>query len=74
MRRCLGYSEVYCDARKRWLLAWKTDILRIAYYIFHILIPKSVLLVLFTFAPTSFDDTDLKSVIYRLQFWSLPRW
>ena len=21
-RRCLGYSKVYCDVRKRWLLAW----------------------------------------------------
>ena len=25
MRRCLGYSEVYCDARKRWLLAWNQN-------------------------------------------------
>ena len=35
----------------------KTDILRITYSIFSILIPKSVL-VSFKFAPTSFDDTD----------------
>ena len=35
----------------------KTDILRISYSIFIILIPKSVL-VFFTFASTSFDDTD----------------
>ena len=36
----------------------KTDILNITDSIFSILIPKSVL-VFFTFAPTSFDDTDL---------------
>ena len=41
----------------------KEDILRITYSIFSILIPKSVL-VFFTFAPTSFDDTDL--IIARL--------
>ena len=41
----------------------KTDILRITYSIFSILIPKSVL-VFFTFAPTSFDDTNL--IIARL--------
>ena len=35
----------------------KTDILRITYSIFSILIPKSVL-IFFTFGPTSFDDTD----------------
>ena len=35
----------------------KTDILRVSYSIFIILIPKSVL-VFFTFASTSFDDTD----------------
>ena len=36
----------------------ETDILRITYSILRILIPKSVL-VIFTFAHTSFDDTDL---------------
>ena len=41
----------------------KTDILRITYSIFSILIPKSVL-VFFTFGPTSFDDTNL--IIARL--------
>ena len=41
----------------------KTDILRITYSKFRILIPKSVL-VIFTFAPTSFGDTDL--IIARL--------
>ena len=41
----------------------KEDILRITYSIFSILIPKSVL-VFFTFAPTSFDDTYL--IIARL--------
>ena len=58
-RSRLGYSKVYCDVRKNG--SWhriKTDILRIAYSIFSILIPKSVL-VFFTFAPTSFGDTDL---------------
>ena len=35
----------------------KTDILCITYSIFSILISKSVL-ILFTFAPTSFDETD----------------
>ena len=58
-RRCLVNSKVYCDVRKR--SDWhgtKTDILNITYYIFHILIPKSVL-VFFTFAPTSFHGRDL---------------
>ena len=41
----------------------KTDILRITYSKFRILIPKSVL-VIFTFVPTSFGDTDL--IIARL--------
>ena len=35
----------------------KTDISRITYSVFSILIPKSAL-VFFTFGPTSFDDTD----------------
>ena len=58
-RSCLGYSKVYCDVRKNG--SWhriKIDILPITYSIFSILIPKSVL-VFFTFAPTSFGDTDL---------------
>ena len=57
-RGCLGYSKVYCDVEKDG--SWhgiKTDMLRITYSIFSILIPKS-LLVFFKFAPTSFDDTD----------------
>ena len=63
-RRCLRYSKVYCDVRRSLLLAWnQTDILCITNSIFHILIPKSVL-VFFTFAPTSFDDIDL--IIARL--------
>ena len=41
----------------------KTDILCITYSKFRLLIPKSVL-VIFTFAPTSFADTDL--IIARL--------
>ena len=41
----------------------KTDILRITYSIFSILIPKSVL-VFFKIAPISFDDTNL--IIARL--------
>ena len=48
----------------------------IIYYIFHTLIPKSVL-VFHTFAPTSFDDSSfitarLQFVICRLPFWCLP--
>ena len=41
-RCCLGYSKVYCDVRKRWLLAWNQN-RHITYSIFHILTPKSVL-------------------------------
>ena len=69
-RSCLGYSKVYCDVRKNgsWHII-KTDILRITYSIFSILIPKSVL-VFFTFTPISIDDTDL---IWRLPFWSVPQ-
>ena len=33
--RFLGYSKVYCDVRKRWLLAWNQNRL-ITFYIFHI--------------------------------------
>ena len=46
------YLEVYCDVRERWLLAWNQN-KHMLYYIFHILIPKSVL-VFQTFTPTSF--------------------
>ena len=58
-RGCLDNLKVYCDVKKHG--SWhgiKTDILRITYYIFSILIPKSVL-VFFTFAPNSFDNSDL---------------
>ena len=51
----------------------KTDILRITYSTFNILIPKSVL-VFFTFTVTSFVDTDLiiawpQSLVCRLTLW-----
>ena len=53
-RRCLGYSKVYCDVRKGWLLAWNQN-RHITYSIFHIPYTNSKsLLVFFTFAPTSF--------------------
>ena len=48
-RGCLVYSKVYCDVRKRWFMTWNQSIY-ITYYIFIILIPKSVL-VFFTFLP-----------------------
>ena len=62
-RRCLDYSKVYCDVTERWFLAWNQN-KHITYYIFHKLIPKSVL-VFFTCAPTSFDD-DTYFIIARL--------
>ena len=31
---CLGYSNVYCDIRKRWFLAWNQN-RHITHYIFH---------------------------------------
>ena len=34
-RGCLDYSKVYCDARKRWFLAWNQN-RHITYYIFYI--------------------------------------
>ena len=34
-RRCFGYSKVYYDVRKRWLLAWNQN-KHITYSIFHI--------------------------------------
>ena len=34
-RRCLGYSTVYCDVRRRWLLAWNQN-RYITYSVFHI--------------------------------------
>ena len=40
-RRCLDYSKVYY-VTGRWLLAWNQN-KYLTYYIFHILIPKSVL-------------------------------
>ena len=46
------YFRVYCDVRERWFLAWNQNKHNI-YYIFHILIPESVL-VFHAFAPTSF--------------------
>ena len=42
----------------------KTNILGITYYIFSIIIPKSVL-VFFTFTPTSFDDSDRLAALVR---------
>ena len=48
-RHCLDYSKVHFDVTERWLLGWHQN-KHITYYIFHKLIPKSVL-VLFTFAP-----------------------
>ena len=33
--RCLGYSKVYCDVKKRWFLAWNLN-RHITYYILHI--------------------------------------
>ena len=52
----LCYLEVCCDVKERWLLAWNQN-KHIIYYIFHILILKSVLVfhVFHTIAPTSFD-------------------
>ena len=40
-RSCLDYSKVYSDVTERWLLAWNQK-RNITYYLFHILIPKSV--------------------------------
>ena len=34
-RGCLDYSNVYCDVRKRWFLAWNQN-RHITYYILHI--------------------------------------
>ena len=50
-------------SEKRLFLAWNQNILRNKYSIFNMIIPNSVV-VFFTFAPTSFDDTDL--IIARL--------
>ena len=55
-RGCLDYSKVYCDVRKRWFLAWNQN-RHITYYIFHIQFINYE--IFFTFAPTSFDDTEL---------------
>ena len=44
-RRCLFYSKAYSDFANRWLLAWNQN-KQITYYIFHILIPNSVLIFL----------------------------
>ena len=60
-RRCLGCSKVYCDVRKRWLLAWNQK-RHITYYIFHISYTNSkisTVLSFFAFAPTLFDDINL---------------
>ena len=72
-----SYLEVYCDVRERRLLPWNQN--KHIYYIFHILIPKSVLVfhVFHTIAATSFDDSNfiiarLQSVICQLPFWCLP--
>ena len=40
--RCLGYSKVYCDVRKRWLLAWNKN-KPITHYILHIPYTNSVI-------------------------------
>ena len=58
-RRCL---EVDCDVRERWLLLLNQN-KYVIYYIFHILIPKS-LLAFHTLAPTLFHDS--KFIIARL--------
>ena len=61
-RRCLNYYKVYCDVTEKWLLAWNQNRHTI-YYIFHILISKSVLF-FHIFAPTLFHDSEF--VIGRL--------
>ena len=40
-RPSLDYSKVYSDVTERWLLVWNQN-KHITYYLFHILIPKSV--------------------------------
>ena len=60
-RSCLGYLKVYCVDKKRWFLAWNQN-KHITYYIFHIQFTNYE--IFFTFAPTSFDDTEL--IITRL--------
>ena len=74
-RGCLGYSKVYYDVRKRWLLAWKEN-RHITYDIFHIentnseirighlyirprILIPKSVLAIFTSGPTLFGDTDL---------------
>ena len=78
MRSCLDCSKVYVMSEKYG--SWhgiKTDMLRITYYIFSTLIPKSVL-VFFTFTPPLFDDSNLiivirlYPVIFPLPFRSVP--
>ena len=44
-RCCLDHSKVYSDVTERWLLAWNQN-KHITYYMFHILIPKSVFIYL----------------------------
>ena len=62
--------------KERWLLAWNQNKHNI-YYIFHIVIPKSVL-VFHEIASTSFDDSNfiiarLQSVIFQLPFFGACR-
>ena len=64
-RRCFDYSKVYCNVTKRWLLAWNQN-KHIKYYIFHILIPKSVL-VFHTFSP--FRLMTLTSSLWQSSMW-----
>ena len=77
-RGCLDYSNVYCDVRKRCFLTWNQN-RHITYYILHIQYTNSEISICLTFAPTSFDESDLISarlqfVICRLPFWSVPRY
>ena len=51
-RRFLDYSKVYSGFTERSLLAWNRS-KSITHYMFHILVPKSVLLFL-TFSPLGF--------------------
>ena len=42
-RCCLDYSKVYSDVTEIWLLAWNKN-KQVTYYVFYILIPNSVLI------------------------------
>ena len=76
-RRCLGYSKVYCDVRKRWFLVWNQN-RHITYYTLHIPYTNCEISIDLLYICSHFvwwhrpNHCATLVRICRLPFWSMP--